>query len=284
MDTPLRLGISTCPNDTFTFHGILTGTTPTRGIEFDVSLLDVQELNQGLRAGTFDVAKGSFAVGMELADRYQVLAVGAALGYGNGPLLLAPREERGSQEQRVILGPGRDTTAELLFRMFYPDAGPVTSVVFSEIMPALQQGEADLGICIHEGRFTYAEQGLRKVEDLGLRWEAATHCPLPLGGIFADKRLDPDHTAAIQGALKDSLAYAQTHPQEALISMRRYAQEQSDEVLMGHVELYVNENTQDLGETGRQALIRLELEARKAGLLKEGGPSLHIFDGKPAGA
>jgi 1,4-dihydroxy-6-naphthoate synthase len=277
MVTRLRMGISTCPNDTFAFHGILSGATPTPGLELDVTLLDVQQLNDGLRSGSFDVAKGSFAVGLELADRYTVLPVGAALGFGNGPLLLAAQVQDQNNPSETILGPGKDTTAELLFRMFYPDKPEVHSVVFSEIMPALEEGRADLGICIHEGRFTYEQSGLHLVEDLGLRWEAHTQSPLPLGGIFADKNLGAEVMAQMQRAIELSLAYARAHPDEALQSMGRYAQEQSNEVLMRHVELYVNQHTEALGEIGRGAIQRLELEARRAGLLAPNVGSLTVF-------
>jgi 1,4-dihydroxy-6-naphthoate synthase len=277
MASPLRLGISTCPNDTFAFHGILSGMTSTRDLELDLTLHDVQELNEGLRAGGFDVAKGSCAVGLELAANLVMLPVGAALGFGNGPLLLAPGEDRDPASPRIVLGPGCDTTAELLFRLFYPEETRITSVVFSDIMPALQAGEADLGVCIHEGRFTYESAGLRKVEDLGLRWEQFTQSPLPLGGLFANSDLSAEVTGEIIGVIEDSLAYARAHPDEALESMRKYAQEQSDEVLMSHVELYVNEHTDQLGPIGRAALARLEAEARKAGLLPSDTPPLRIF-------
>ncbi len=277
MVPPLRLGISTCPNDTFAFHGILSGKTSTDGLQFDLSLHDVQELNEGLRAGIFDVAKGSCAVGLELAGELVMLPVGAALGFGNGPLVLAPKQPRPAGGPFVVLGPGRDTTAELLFRLFYPEQTAPRSVVFSEIMPALQAGRADLGVCIHEGRFTYEEAGLKCVEDLGLRWEALTQGPLPLGGLFAKKSLDPAITQKVVDAISESLAYARAHPDEALLSMRQYAQEQSDEVLRSHVELYVNEHTTQLGELGGQALARLEAEARAAGLLPGDGPALQVF-------
>jgi 1,4-dihydroxy-6-naphthoate synthase len=38
---PIRLGISTCPNDTFAFHGLLTRAVDWRGLEFEVELLAV---------------------------------------------------------------------------------------------------------------------------------------------------------------------------------------------------------------------------------------------------
>ena len=273
----LRVGISTCPNDTFAFHALLAREIPTPGFEFEIELHDVEELNGALLSGEYAVTKGSFAAAFEVAAERVVLPVGAALGFGNGPLLLAPREDRVGELERVVLGPGKHTTAELLFRLFHPNEAKVQSVVFSDVLPALEAGAADLGICIHEGRFTYAERGLRCVEDLGQRWEQQTACPLPLGGLFAKRELGEKVIGALQSAIENSLAFARRYPEKALHSMRRYAQEQSDEVLNAHVELYVNDNTDHLSEQGERAIARLESEAREAGLLAPDGPRLEVF-------
>ena len=273
----IHLGISTCPNDTFAFHGLLSGEVTAAGLEFDIELHDVEVLNAALLAGEFHVAKGSFATAFSLAHERVVLSVGAALGFGNGPLLLAPAQARAAGTARVILGPGQHTTAELLFRLFHPQEEAVQSVIFSDVMPALVRGDADLGICIHEGRFTFADHGLRCIEDLGVRWQSETGCALPLGGIFARKSLGRATTTAVQAAIEASLAHGRAHPERALESMRAHAQEHSDEVLMQHVQLYVNENTERLDAAGEAAIRRLEQEARSAGLLPADGGELEIF-------
>lgn len=275
--TRIRLGISTCPNDTFAFHGLLAGKIPTPGIEFEIELHDVETLNEALLSGAHDVVKGSFAAAFEVADQRVVLPVGAALGFDNGPLLLAPERDRPGTPERVVLGPGRHTTAELLFRLYHPEETGLRSVLFSEVMPALENGEADLGICIHEGRFTYAGRGLRRVEDLGERWTAATGCPLPLGGLFAQRDLGAELTAAVQTAIEASLRYSRENPQEALSSMRRYAQEHSDDVLNAHVKLYVTDDTDALSPEGERAIARLQEEAGKAGVLDANAPRLGVF-------
>lgn len=277
MAVPLRLGISTCPNDTFAFHALLTGQVAAPGVDIEFELLDVQELNEGLAAGAFDIAKGSFHAAFELADDLCVLRPGSALGFGNGPLVLAPREPRGMDGARRVLAPGRLTTAALLMRLFHPEEVELEQVVFSEIMPALERGEADLGVCIHEGRFTWEAAGLRFVEDLGQSWQARTNAPLPLGGIFARKSLDHSITSAVETAISESITYARRHPEECLASMRRYAQEQSDDVLRAHVELYVNDHTEELGDEARAAIALLQEEARGAGLSQ--AADLEVFDG-----
>ena len=137
--------------------------------------------------------------------------------------------------------------------MFYPNVTRVEQVVFSEVMPRLQQGQADFGVCIHEGRFTWEASGLFLVEDLGARWENETQCPIPLGGIIAQRSLENDVIARVQGVIRDSLLYGLANREELLPTMRASAQELDDSVLMKHVELYVNDWTVDLGAVGRQA-------------------------------
>ncbi len=275
MSERLRLGISTCPNDTFTFHGLLTGAVQVEGAQIDFELLDVQELNEGFARGEFDAAKVSFHAALRMADELWVLRVGSALGRGVGPLVLAAAgAERGADAR--VLCPGQWTTASLLCRLFHPEWKRIEQVCFSEIMPALAAGKADLGVCIHEGRFTWKKSGLERVEDLGQTWERATAEPLPLGGIVARNNLEPKLLAALQTAIVASLDYAREHPSQALQSMREHAQELSDAVLWQHVELYVNDSTRDLGPGGQRALLALAERAKSVGLM-EPGSQLKIF-------
>ena len=277
MTQPIRLGISTCPNDTFAFHGLLTRTVDWRGLDFQVELLDVETLNERLLAGDFDVCKASFHAALLAAADVVVLPTGSALGFGVGPLLLAAEGgTRPTHPGQITLCPGRHTTAALLFQLFYPRSSRVEHVVFSEIMPRLQARTADFGVCIHEGRFTWQAQGLALVADLGTRWESETGSPLPLGGILARRRLPAATIAAVQRVIHDSLMLARRDRAVPLPTMRQHAQEFDDHVLMQHVDLYVNDWTLDLGATGAQALD--ELSARAASLGLQGG-RLRVFAG-----
>jgi 1,4-dihydroxy-6-naphthoate synthase len=277
MTQPIRLGISTCPNDTFAFHGLLTRAVDWRGLDFQVELLDVETLNERLLAGDFDVCKVSFHAALLAAADVVVLPSGSALGFGVGPLLLAAEPgTRPTQAGQLTLCPGRHTTAALLFDLFYPHSSRVEHVVFSEIMPRLQARTADFGVCIHEGRFTWESHGLALVEDLGTRWETATGCPLPLGGIVAARRLPAATIATVQRVIHDSLMLALGDREAAIPTMRASAQEFDDRVLMQHVDLYVNDWTLDLGPTGAAALAELSARAAALGLT---GSTLEVFAG-----
>ncbi len=275
MSRAIRLGISTCPNDTFAFHGLLSREVDWRGLDFEVELLDIEQLNTRMLRGEFDACKVSFAAALGMAREIVVLPSGSALGFGVGPLLLAARAEtRPAAATQLTLCPGTQTTAALLFDLFHPRSTRIEQAVFSEIMPRLVARTADFGVCIHEGRFTWEAHGLHLVEDLGSRWEAETGCPLPLGGIVASRRLPAEVTAAVQRVIHDSLALALADPTAALPTMRRHAQEFDDHVLMQHVDLYVNDWTVDLGDTGRRALDEFSARAAAAG---RGSGKLDLF-------
>lgn len=276
--TTIHLGISTCPNDTFAFHGLLTRSVDWRGLQFDVELIDIQQLNDRLFAGEFDVAKTSFHAALLLSDKTIVLPSGSALGFGVGPLLLAARSaNHPANPAQITLCPGQHTTATLLFQLFYPNTTQIRQVVFSEIMPDLTQGNADFGVCIHEGRFTWQQEGLSLVEDLGTRWEQETSCPLPLGGIVARRTLSHETIATVQAVLYDSLQFALSNRSLTLPTMRKFAQEFDDTILMQHVDLYVNDWTINLGSVGRNALARLSKLAQARSLIAADRPQLEIF-------
>ena len=290
---PIRLAISTCPNDTFAFHAILNQKIDFGGLDFDVQLLDIQQLNDSLFAGQFDFAKASFHAAALLADRTVVLPSGSALGFGVGPLLLAAKENTSpanwpsgstssSDAAAITLCPGQHTTANMLFQMFYSEAiqqqrSVVKHALFSEIMPALQTGSADFGVCIHEGRFTWKQQGLAKVADLGELWEQKTNQPLPLGGILARRDLRRETVAAVQQLVQKSIEYGLANRQETLATMRQYAQELDDDVLFGHVDLYVNKWTVDLGTEGASSLAELSRLAKECGLVAASSPDLQVW-------
>jgi 1,4-dihydroxy-6-naphthoate synthase len=277
----LRVGISPCPNDTFAFHAIMERRIDLAGLDPEIQLLDIQQLNEGLAAGALDVAKASFHAALRLADRYGVLRAGAALGFGVGPLLLAaePRGLPGADD--LVLCPGADTTAVLLLRCLHPAAARIEHRPFDDIMPALARGEAAYGVVIHEGRFTYRQHRLYLVEDLGAAWERTTGGPVPLGGVLARLDLPVDVHRRLSDLLVRSIDYAWAHQDEALPTMQRHARELAPEVLRAHVDLYVNAHTRDLGPLGEQTLNVLGERARAAGIVPPDAPPLRLL-GDPA--
>lgn len=273
----LRLGLSTCPNDTFAFHAILERRIDLRGLEFDAELLDVQQLNDGLFAGRYDVSKASFYAALLLAGDYGVVRAGAALGFGVGPLIVAARPGVVPAPDARVICPGETTTATLLYRSLHPGMGTIRHAVFSDIGAALRRGEADLGVLIHEGRLTYQRDGLTLVEDLGESFERVAQAPVPLGGILARLALPEDVVDRFTAVLRDSIAYAWEHPDDVLPTIRAHAQELGEDVIWPYVRLYVTEHTVDLGDDGERALRTLDRTAAAAAAVPAGTPQLRIL-------
>jgi 1,4-dihydroxy-6-naphthoate synthase len=272
----IRLGISPCPNDTFAFHGMLERRVDMRGLEVEPELVDVQQLNDGLFAGRYDVAKASFHAALLLADRFVVLGAGSALGFGVGPLVVSAGDGASPGPGMRVLCPGPTTTGTLLYRCIHPGGGRIDHAVFSEIGAAVLRGDADLGVLIHEGRLTYERDGLTLVEDLGASFERLADAPIPLGGILASADLPDGVAGTFTAVLRDSIAYGWAHRDEALITIRRHAQELDENVIWPYVELYVNDHTVDLGDAGARALEVLEATARSAGVIPAGSAALRV--------
>lgn len=266
----LRVGFSSCPNDTFAFHGLVHALVP--GAEaIDPVIEDIEALNE--RACSQDpavrlpVTKLSVGALPAAATRYAVLGAGAALGRGCGPLVVRRRADatlRGLADlagRRVAI-PGVHTTAWMLLKAFAPAVDPVP-MRFDRIMAAVGSGDVVAGLVIHEGRFTYARAGLEALADLGVLWEHETGLPLPLGVIAADRELPRARVERFDAALAGSVALARTAPSRSRAWVRSHAQELDDDVIDRHIALYVNDFSVRLGAAGRAAID--ELLARAGG-------------------
>lgn len=264
----LSLGYSPCPNDTFIFNALIHGLIPCEGVSFTERLEDVETLNRLALAGTLDLTKISYHAFGHLRDQYVLLHSGGALGRGCGPLVVATQPTTLEQlRQQTILIPGELTTANLLLQLHGSGFKQVKSLPFDQIIPALTRGEADAGVIIHESRFTYQQQGLHKILDLGQWWEEETGLPIPLGGILARRDLDGQLIERIDTAIQASVRYAQQHPQAAADYIRTHAQELSNSVTNDHIQLYVNTFSVNLGDEGIAAVEELLSRAEKQGLI-----------------
>lgn len=264
----LSFAFSPCPNDTFMFEPIVNQRIDLRGIEFDIVLDEVEQLNLAAQKGQYDISKLSFNAFTQLTDEYQLLESGCALGKNCGPLVIAKETFDPSElSNKVVAIPGENTTAHLLLSILAPDIKEKRVIVFSEIEDAVINGEVDAGLIIHESRFTYEEKGLKKIIDLGTYWEDTTHTPIPLGGIAIRRDLPDDVKAKVNQILFDSIKYAFDHPKSGLEYIRCHAQEMDEEVMYKHIDLYVNDYSQQLGEEGRGSIMHLFNKMKSLGRL-----------------
>ncbi|SDP99070.1 1,4-dihydroxy-6-naphthoate synthase [Mucilaginibacter sp. OK268] len=257
----LTLGFSPCPNDTFIFDALIHHKIDTEGLEFEVFYDDVETLNQKAFRGELDVTKLSYHAFAYVADKYVLLDSGSALGYGVGPMLICKENEdelhaqlaSGNPQLKIGI-PGKYTTANFLLGYAFPNATNKVELVFSDIENAVLEGRVDVGLIIHENRFTYQDKGLKKILDLGGYWEKQTGCAIPLGGIVANRNLPVDVQHKLNRVLRKSVEFAFANPKSGLEFIRSHAQEMSEEVMYKHIDLYVNKYSIDLGEEGRKAI------------------------------
>lgn len=258
----LDVAFSTCPNDTFIFHALLHDCIDTGNYRFVPHMHDVEALNKKAFSKTFAISKLSFYAYLKLRHNYEILDAGSALGYGCGPLLVGTSSDLLLSEAKIAV-PGEYTTAYLLLKLWNPEIRNVEVTRFDNILEGVQIGRYDAGLIIHEGRFIYPEYDCVEIIDLGKWWEAETSLPIPLGCIAVRK--DPpfiDYKNDIESALKNSVQYALNDRDASREYVKLHAQELDDQVIDGHIDLYVNNYTVSLGNTGAKAIQALEEMAR----------------------
>ena len=269
MSKELSIGYSPCPNDTYIFYGLAHQKISKPAIRFAEPLLeDVETLNRWAMEKKLDVTKLSFHALGHVLDDYCVLATGSALGRGCGPLLVA----RSGFEINDLAGakvaiPGKFTTANMLFRLFSPNSNTLQEMRFDTIMEAVASGEVDVGVIIHESRFTYADQGLICLQDLGQWWEESSGHPIPLGCIAAKRSLGAETIHSVDRAIAESIAIADGAPEQCVPYMRQHAQEMDLQVMQSHIGLYVNDYSRSLGSEGCAAIDAFLQRGREAGIL-----------------
>jgi 1,4-dihydroxy-6-naphthoate synthase len=251
MTAPLRVGISPCPNDTYVFAGLILGKVSWEAGPCAWDYQDVETCNEATRRGLYDVAKISYANYPAVADEYELLDCGGALGRGVGPLLLANGADRYDPE-REVWSPGRHTTANFLLDFYLGRRVEKRFLLFDALYDELRNQRGAQGVVIHEKRFTYERDGLTLLADLGEHWERETGYAIPLGAIVARRSLG--RKAELEAGIRRSLDWAEAREAETLDFCRQYAQELSDDVMRAHIGLYVNQYTRDLGDEGRAAV------------------------------
>ncbi|WP_179038067.1 1,4-dihydroxy-6-naphthoate synthase [Paenibacillus sp. URB8-2] len=278
----MNIAYSPCPNDTFVFHAWAHGLIPGAP-KLNVTYADIDVTNGLAAEGTGpEILKISYAALPWVLDRYALLPCGGALGRGCGT---APADQGGPQDAkspaalsgRRVAVPSERSTAYLLFRLWAANhvpggVGEIVVMPFNEIMPAVQAGKIDAGLVIHEARFTYTSYGLHMLVDLGNWWESDTGLPIPLGAIVARRDLLDKDT--ISGWIRGSLRHAWDNPAASRKYVLGHAQELSPQVAKSHIDLYVNDFTMDLGDSGYAAISSLLGRAAAEGLVPPIDPAL----------
>ncbi|MGG4142350.1 1,4-dihydroxy-6-naphthoate synthase [Paenibacillus algorifonticola] len=278
----MKIAYSPCPNDTFVFHAWAHGLIPDAP-ELEITYADIDITNRLAASGDspLDVLKVSYAALPWVLEDYALLPCGGALGRGCGPLVLTAgtRTDATALSGKRVAVPSDRSTAYLLFRLWAAKhvpggVGDIVIMPFHEIMPAVRDGHIDAGLVIHEARFTYPSFGLSMMTDLGSWWESDTGLPIPLGAIIARRSLD---LPAITKWIQASVAYAWANPEAPRDYVMQHAQEMDAAVAKAHIDLYVNDFTANLGDSGYEAITTLLNRAAQEGLVPAIDPELLKF-------
>jgi 1,4-dihydroxy-6-naphthoate synthase len=263
----IRIGHSPDPDDAFMFYALTAGKVKAGDLDVEHVLEDIESLNRRARTAELEVTAVSAATYTLVHEQYRMMDPGASMGKGYGPILVA-REPIEPQDiaDKVVAIPGSHTTAAMLLRLYVGDP-PIIEVAFDKIPQAVLDGQADLGLLIHEGQITHQSMGLCKVLDMGQLWERDTKLPLPLGINVMRRDLGDDMHRRLSQALRDSIDYAYAHVDEALEYAMRYGRGIDKETCRRFVLMYVNDYTRRLGDEGRAALERLYRMAHAKGLI-----------------
>jgi 1,4-dihydroxy-6-naphthoate synthase len=271
IDRTLTLAYSPCPNDTYIFAALTNGLIENAP-KVRVQLEDIENLNNSALKADYELTKVSYGAIPLLMEDYRILRAGGALGRGCGPLLIT-RPECGTRLEdfadRLIAIPGERTTAFMLLRLAMNTRPQTLALRFDRIVRAVADGTVDAGLIIHESRFTYQQEGLVNVVDLGDWWETQTGMPIPLGAILARRDLSDEQAREINDAVVRSLRFARGDESAIMPYVREHATEMHEEVMRKHIDLYVNGFSEDVGEDGIAAVNELFARAHDAGIIPE---------------
>lgn len=250
----IRVAHSPDSDDAFMFYALATGKIETGRFEFAHELHDIETLNRDALEGKYEVTAVSIHAYAYLSERYALLASGASMGEGYGPMVVSARPFAPSElAQRLLAVPGERTSAFLALKLAQPEFC-YTVLAFDEIIPAIQRGEVDAGLIIHEGQLIYRKLGLHDILDLGKWWKETTGLPLPLGGNVVRKDLGTEVICELSQVLKESIRFALEHREEALNYAHQFGRGLDSDQADQFVSMYVNERTLDYGEDGRRAV------------------------------
>jgi 1,4-dihydroxy-6-naphthoate synthase len=270
----VTLAYSVDADDAFMFHAVRQGAVDTEGLTFTHERGDTAALNALAAAEGADVVAVSLGAVPAIASRYLLLPHGASVGRGYGPVLVsrAPIALADLAGRRVGI-PGHSTTAWLVLRLMQAGLVPVVVPIapFQAAFDALDRGEVDAALLIHEGRLLYEGRGYHRVAEVGEWWQAATGLPLPLGVNVIRKGLGDVTVARVSRVLRRAIVWALGHKREVIATIAAEARGDaglSDARLLDrYLGMYANHDTAEMAPDVREAIDEVWRRAGVAGLL-----------------
>lgn len=254
-------------DDAFMFYGLATNRLDTGNLSFTHVLKDIQTLNEEAFKGTYDVTAVSFHAYAYISDKYLLLPHGASIGDNYGPILVSREPIAAADISKIkIAVPGTLTSAFLALRIFNADF-QYEVVPFDKIIAAVQSGQCDAGLLIHEGQLFYESIGLHKILDLGEWWHERTGLPLPMGGNVIRRDLGPEIIKEVSRCLRDSIRYSLDNREDALAYAMQFARDMDVALADRFVAMWVNDLTLEYTDRGREAVKQMLNEGFELGII-----------------
>lgn len=266
----LKIGHTPDPDDAYMFFGLASGQVKIPGHQIEHVLQDIETLNRMAMQAQIDVTAISTAVYPYLNGEYWIMPTGASVGRNYGPVVVRRTDDPSPKSKRIGI-PGKNTTANLLLRLYAPGYTAV-EYRFDEIPAALQRKEIDFGLLIHEAQLTFENFGFTKVLNLGEAWHADTKLPIPLGLDVVRKGLGKPLALEIWKGLKESILVANRQKDPAVEYALKFGRGLKKDLGEKFVGMYVNDDTLELGEQGEAALNLLFDKAYRAGIYSKPTP------------
>ena len=275
--SPITFYYSADSDDAFMYWALREKIINTDPFILHIKTGNTEDLNRAALSGEPDISAISIYTYGLISDRYSLFSHSGSVGRNYGPVIVAKKPYTLEDLPNITVAtPGENTTAHCLLKLISPRTKTkvIPIVPFERVLEAIDHGEVDAGLLIHEGLLIYSQLGLHLVCDVGKWWFQKTSLPLPLGGTVIKKALGNEAVLFLSSCLRSSIKYSLEHPDEVLQNIiqedKRMTESLHDQKLIRrYLSLYANEDTLDYGEDGRKAIQTFLTMSHEAGLLPQ---------------
>ena len=230
----------------------------------DIEKLNLKATNPELDVTAVSVHACAYIPG------YTILRSGGSFGINYGPIVTAKKQMTIEELKKCKIAiPGKMTSAFLLLQLMIGKFDYV-EMNFSDIPKAVESGEVDVGLVIHETQLSYEQEGNVKILDVGEWWDKTTNgLPVPLGINVMKTELGMETIVKFDKYLQSSIEFGINNFDDALECAMQYSRGKERGLIEKFVKMYVNQVTVNMGDPGEQAIRKLFEMAKEKGLVPD---------------
>ncbi len=269
--TSMEISVGHTPDsdDAFMFYGMFTDKVPSPDFTVNHVIEDIENLNLKATNPELDVTAVSVHACAYIPG-YTILRSGGSFGINYGPIVTAKKQMTIEELKKCKIAiPGKMTSAFLLLQLMIGKFDYV-EMNFSDIPKAVESGEVDVGLVIHETQLSYEQEGNVKILDVGEWWDKTTNgLPVPLGINVMRTDLGMDTIVKFDKYLQASIEFGIKNFDDALEYAMQYSRGKERSLIEKFVKMYVNPVTVNMGDPGEQAIRKLFEMAKEKGLVPD---------------